>query len=128
MRGLVVENDVEQRAMDLQSAVVMDETRLPEPVHEKASTTPSRPELEGVPDSPVSTESLTGRSEWAGSYFSAPTRRRSLCGSVRGWPVLSSHFSPGLAPQVGQRTARACFRLAVIAPSCSVARQQDVQF
>jgi len=74
--------------MDLQSAVVMDETRLPEPVHEKASTTPSRPELEGVPDSPVSTESLTGRSEWAGSYFSAPTRRRSLCGSVRGWPVL----------------------------------------
>jgi hypothetical protein len=30
---------------------------------------------------------------------------RSRCGLVRGWPVLSSHFSPGAAPQVGHRTA-----------------------
>jgi hypothetical protein len=34
--------------------------------------------------------------------------RRSRCGSVRGWPVESSHFSPGAAPQVGQRTASIC--------------------
>jgi len=39
-------------------------------------------------------------------------RRRSRCGSVRGRPVLSSHFSPGFAPHVGQRTDRAGFFLA----------------
>src|SRR5260370_30336354 len=38
-------------------------------------------------------------------------KRRSRCGSVRGRPVLSSHFSPGAAPQVGQWTASICFRL-----------------
>jgi hypothetical protein len=43
------------------------------------------------------------------SYLSEAAKRRSRCGSVRGWPVVSSHFSPGLAPQVGQRTARTCF-------------------
>ena len=37
--------------------------------------------------------------------------RRSRCGLLRGWPVLSSHFSPGAAPKVGQRTASACFGL-----------------
>ena len=37
--------------------------------------------------------------------------RRSRCGSVRGCPVLNAHFSPGSAPQVGQRTARICFGL-----------------
>ena len=42
------------------------------------------------------------------SYFcAARSKRRSLCGSVRGSPVLSSHFSFGLAPQVGQRTFKA---------------------
>ena len=35
---------------------------------------------------------------------SAAINRRSRCGSVRGWPVASWHCSPGLAPQVGQRT------------------------
>ena len=35
--------------------------------------------------------------------------RRSRCGLMRGSPVLSSHFSPGLAPHVEQRTARAFF-------------------
>lgn len=30
--------------------------------------------------------------------------RLSRCGDVRGRPVASSHFSPGFAPQVGQRT------------------------
>jgi len=44
-----------------------------------------------------------------GTYFSEATERRSRWGSVRGNPVLSSHFSPGFAPQVGQRTAKACF-------------------
>jgi len=33
------------------------------------------------------------------------------CGPLGGWPVLSSHFSPGVAPQVGQRTASICFGL-----------------
>ena len=42
---------------------------------------------------------------------SAATNRRSRCGSVRGSPVLSSHFSPGAAPQVGQRTASICLGL-----------------
>jgi len=48
------------------------------------------------------------------SYLSDAARRRSRCGSVRGRPVLSSHFSPGLAPQVGHRTVSACSRLAVM--------------
>jgi len=42
---------------------------------------------------------------------SAAINRRSRCGSVRGWPVLSSQFSPGAAPQVGQGTASTCFGL-----------------
>jgi hypothetical protein len=42
---------------------------------------------------------------------SAVINRRSRCGSVRGWPVVSSHFSPGAAPQVGQRMASICFVL-----------------
>jgi len=33
---LVVENNVQKRAMDLQPAVVMNETQLPESVHEEA--------------------------------------------------------------------------------------------
>ena len=41
----------------------------------------------------------------AKNYLSEAARRRSRWGSVRGCPVLSSHFSPGLAPQVGHRTA-----------------------
>jgi hypothetical protein len=48
-------------------------------------------------------------------YFSEASKRRSRCGSVRGSPVLSSHFSPGLAPQVGQRTVRAGTGLVFIA-------------
>ena len=43
------------------------------------------------------------------SCLSEAARRLSRWGSVRGCPVLSSHFSPGLAPQVGHRTASACF-------------------
>jgi hypothetical protein len=35
---------------------------------------------------------------------SSAVRRRSRCGFVRGSPVLSSHFSRGFAPQVGQGT------------------------
>jgi len=48
------------------------------------------------------------RSEQTRYSFSV-TKHRAGCGSVRGSPVLSSHFSRGLAPQVGQRTAKACF-------------------
>ena len=44
-------------------------------------------------------------------FQSFAINRRSRCGSVRGSPVLNSHFSPGSAPQVGQRTARICFGL-----------------
>ena len=36
--------------------------------------------------------------------------RRSRCG-VRGWPVWSSHFCPGAAPQVGQWTSSESIRL-----------------
>src|ERR1700733_248717 len=42
-----------------------------------------------------------------GRSFAIHTRSR--CGVVRGCPVLSSHFSPGAAPQVGHRTASVCF-------------------
>ena len=45
---------------------------------------------------------------------SAATKRRSGCGSVRGWPLVSSHFSPGAAPQVGQRTVSIFFRLSCV--------------
>jgi hypothetical protein len=36
---------------------------------------------------------------------SAAIKRRSRCEFIRGNPVLNSHFSPGPAPQVGQRVA-----------------------
>ena len=39
------------------------------------------------------------------SGSSTATNQRSRCGVVRSCPVLSSHFSPGAAPQVGQRRA-----------------------
>ena len=39
----------------------------------------------------------------------ATLHRLSRCGSARGWPVVSSHFSPGAAPQVGQRIASIFF-------------------
>jgi hypothetical protein len=45
---------------------------------------------------------------------SAAIHRRSRCGSLRGWPVLSWHFSPGWAPQVGQVTARTCSGLSSV--------------
>lgn len=48
-------------------------------------------------------------------YSSVAIERRSRWGLVRGNPVLSSHFSPGLAPQVGQRMANASFGSAFIA-------------
>src|SRR5581483_7205741 len=56
------------------------------------------------------------------SHFSEAARRRSRWGSVRGCPVLSSHFSPGLAPQVGHRVANTCFSVAVINRYCVLAR------
>jgi hypothetical protein len=62
------------------------------------------------------------------SYFSEASRRRSRWGSARGCPVLSSHFSPGLAPQVGHRTASVCFSVTLMAIQCAFARQQDGQF
>jgi hypothetical protein len=60
-------------------------------------------------------------------YFSQAAKRRPRCGSVRGMPVLSSHFSPGLAPHVEQRTIRGCSFFAFIATSCSVPQPQDGQ-
>ena len=42
---------------------------------------------------------------------SAAIKRRARCGSVRSRPVVSAHFFPGAAPQVGQRTASTSFRL-----------------
>lgn len=61
-------------------------------------------------------------------HFSEATKRRSRCGSVRGRPVLSSHFSPGFAPHVGHRTANAGFCLVFMATQCAFARQQNGQF
>src|SRR5208283_2380521 len=40
--ALVVQNDVEQRAVHLQTAVVMNETQFPESVHEKTDSRTSR--------------------------------------------------------------------------------------
>ena len=40
-------------------------------------------------------------------YVFSPASRRAGWGSLRGCPMLSSHFSRGLAPQVGQRTLKA---------------------
>ena len=54
--------------------------------------------------------------------FLDAAKRRSLCESVRGRPVLSSHFSPGFAPHVGQRIAEASFCVVFISitmPGCS---------
>jgi hypothetical protein len=45
---------------------------------------------------------------------SAAINRRSRCGSVRGCPVPSSHFSLGRPPQVGQRTACTFFRVSFL--------------
>jgi hypothetical protein len=58
-------------------------------------------------------------------YFLQAAKRRPRCGSVRGMPVLSSHFSPGLAPHVEQRTIRGCSFFAFIATSCSVPQAQQ---
>ena len=58
---------------------------------------------------------------------SAAINRRSRCDSVRGWPVVSSHFSPGAAPQVGQRTASACFRLSSFFMAGEIVPQNQVQ-
>jgi hypothetical protein len=40
--------------------------------------------------------------------LSAANNRRSRCGLLRGWPVLSLHFSRGWTPQVGQGTEEIC--------------------
>jgi hypothetical protein len=53
------------------------------------------------------------------THFFRAAKRRSRCGSVRGSPALSSHFSPGFAPQVGQRTAKASFSVAFMATQCA---------
>jgi hypothetical protein len=41
-RTLVVQDDIQQRTVDLQLAVVLDEAQLPESVHEKADSRTSR--------------------------------------------------------------------------------------
>jgi hypothetical protein len=61
-------------------------------------------------------------------HFSEAASRRSRCGSVRGRPVLSSHFSPDLAPHVGQRTASASFCVIFMLTQCTVIRHQAGQF
>src|SRR6266403_4590808 len=40
-------------------------------------------------------------------------RRRARCGSLRGSPVLCSHFSPAFAPHVGQATLSVSSRVAL---------------
>jgi hypothetical protein len=41
--------------------------------------------------------------------------------------VLSSHFSPGFAPQVGQRTAKASFSVTFMPIQCTATNQEDGQ-
>ncbi len=60
--------------------------------------------------------------------LSDAAKRRSRCGSVRGWPAPSSHFSPGLALQVGQPTVRACFSVTFIATDWTFNRRESGQF
>jgi hypothetical protein len=43
--------------------------------------------------------------------LSAANNRRSRCGLLRGWPVLSWHFSRGWTPQVGQGTDKICCKV-----------------
>ena len=62
------------------------------------------------------------------AFLSAVSQSRCRCGSVRGWPVLSSHFFPGLAPQTGQRTAKACFSVVFIATDCASDSHKSGQF
>src|SRR5439155_9568326 len=52
-------------------------------------------------------------------------KRRSRWGVLRGWPVLSSHFSPGFAPQVGQRGI-GLTRVLPIPTVCHVKRSETV--
>jgi hypothetical protein len=56
----------------------------------------------------------SGRTVYHELIFSAAIHRRSRCGSVRCWPVVSRHFSPGAAPQVGQVTASICSGLSSV--------------
>ncbi len=60
-------------------------------------------------------------------YFFSAAKLRAGCDSVRGDPVLSSHFSRGLAPQLGQRTPKACSFEAFMTTSCRNAGKQDGQ-
>src|SRR5216684_2143911 len=56
---------------------------------------------------------------WAGAVVDASCafRRRSRCGAFLGWPVLSSHFCPGFAPQVGQWIPNVRLALPFMTPS-----------
>jgi hypothetical protein len=58
---------------------------------------------------------------------SAAVNRRSRRGPERCRPVISSHFSFGAAPQVGQRTANICFGLspALIGRQCPKPNGQE---
>jgi hypothetical protein len=55
---------------------------------------------------------------WSGAVVDASfaVRRRSGCGAFRSWPVLSAHFSPGFAPQVGQLIPNICRALLFMTP------------
>jgi hypothetical protein len=57
-----------------------------------------------------------------GCGLSAAAKRRSGWGSVLDSPALSSHFSPGLAPQVGQLVSRIESCWAVMTTLCSAAQ------
>jgi hypothetical protein len=62
---------------------------------------------------------------------SAAIKRLSRWGFVRGNPVLNSHFSPGPAPQVGQRMASiflAVIFVAFMARSCGRTNDKDGQY
>jgi len=92
----------------------------PTPPASKTPTTPATPARATckTPLDPRTTDYVV----LAGGRSSIALRSR--CGSVRGWPELSSHVSPGAAPHVGQRVfgcfaTRRFFMRRMVSVSCS---------
>jgi hypothetical protein len=72
----------------------------------------------------TSTRGSTRRNLCHGQSFAI--NRRLRCGFIRGCPVLSSHFCPGPAPQVGHRMASTCFGLSCFLIKTSMPQKSDL--
>jgi hypothetical protein len=71
----------------------------------EASGSATRLQDASLPLSPSAVKELAQTVVGYFEFSSCAINRRSRCGAVRGWPVFNWHFSPGAAPQVGQRIA-----------------------